>query len=69
MPAVSRKQRIAIAIGEHHPEELYPRNKGILSMSHQQMHDFAATPEKGLPESAPKTPKKRGLKNIKLGGF
>ena len=48
MPAVSSKQRIAIAIAEHHPSELYDRNKGLLSMSHSQMHDFATT--KGLPK-------------------
>ena len=46
MPAVSAKQRIAMAIAEHHPEQLYARNRGMLSMSHQQLHDFAST--KGL---------------------
>ena len=64
MPAVSRKQQIAMAIAEHSPEKLYARNQGLTKMSHQQLHDFAATPRKGLPESAPK--KKRGLRNVKL---
>jgi hypothetical protein len=50
MPAVSKAQRQAIAIAEHHPDELYARNRGLLGMSHQQLHDFAATPEKGLPQ-------------------
>ena len=45
-PAVSRKQRQMFAIAEHHPGELYARNRGALSMSRQQLHDFAAT--KGL---------------------
>ena len=54
MPAVSRKQQIAMAIAEHHPEKLYARNQGMTKMSHQQLHDFAATPRTGLPESAPK---------------
>lgn len=49
MPAVSKKQRIVMAIAEHHPDELYARNRGLLKMSHQQLHDFASTPEKGLP--------------------
>ena len=50
MPAVSRKERRAIAIAEHEPGKLYARNRAMLKMSHQQQHDFAATPERGLPE-------------------
>ncbi len=57
MPAVSRNQRIAMSIAEHHPEELYDRNKGLAKMTKTQLHDFAATPEKGLPKIAePKIP-------------
>lgn len=52
MPATSRVQRIATAIAEHHPEQLYARNRGLLNMSHSQLHDFAATPETDLPERA-----------------
>jgi hypothetical protein len=54
MPAVSRKQQIAMAIAEHEPEKLNPANRGLLKMSHNQLHDFAATPRKNLPEQAPK---------------
>lgn len=43
-----------MAIAEHSPGKLYSRNKGLLGMSKGQLHDFAATPEKGLP-------KKKGL--------
>ena len=51
MPAKSkRNQRIAMAIAEHHPEKLYARNKGLKSMAKRQLHDFASTPEKGLPK-------------------
>jgi len=50
MPAVSKKQRMVMAIAEHHPEELKGKNRGLLKMSHKQLHDFASTPEKGLPE-------------------
>jgi hypothetical protein len=49
MPAVSKAQRIAMAIAEHHPEDLNEKNKGLKDMTHQQLHDFASTPEKGLP--------------------
>lgn len=49
MPAKSKAQREVFAVAEHHPEELNKRNKGLLKMSHEQLHDFAATKEKGLP--------------------
>jgi len=49
MPAVSKKQRTAMAIAEHHPEKLYKKNKGLAKMSKKQLHDFAKTKEKGLP--------------------
>lgn len=43
-----------MAIAEHAPEKLYSRNRGLLGMSKSQLHDYADTPEKGLP-------KKKGL--------
>lgn len=49
MPATSKAQKTAAAIAEHHPEELYARNKGLLEMSKEQLSHFASTPEKGLP--------------------
>ena len=49
MPSVSVAQRTAMAIAEHHPEQLNKENRGMLKMSHSQLHDFAATKEKGLP--------------------
>lgn len=51
MPATSPVQREVTAIAEHHPNKLYKRNRGLLKMSHEQLHDFAST--KGL--------KKRGF--------
>jgi hypothetical protein len=48
MPAVSKKQRIAMAIAEHEPDKLYAKNKGMLKMSHEQLHDYASI--KGLKE-------------------
>ena len=46
MPAKSTKQRDLMAIAEHHPEMIKQENRGVLKMSHQQLHDFAST--KGL---------------------
>lgn len=50
MPAVSKSQQQAMAIAEHTPDKLNPANRGLLKMSHKQLHDFAATPRKGLPK-------------------
>lgn len=49
MPAVSLAQRRAMAIAEHHPDQLYARNRGLLRMSAQQLHEFTKTKERGLP--------------------
>jgi hypothetical protein len=38
-----------MAIAEHHPEDLNKKNKGLADMTHKQLHEFASTPEKGLP--------------------
>lgn len=46
---MSIKERRVMAIAEHHPEKLKKKNRGLLKMSHQQLHEFADTPEKGLP--------------------
>ena len=50
MPATSISQRRVMAIAEHHPDQLYDRNKGLLKMSKGQLHYFSATKEKGLPQ-------------------
>lgn len=49
MPSESKAQQEAMAIAEHEPEKLAPKNRGLLRMSHSQLHDFAATPRKHLP--------------------
>lgn len=46
MPAVSQAQQRFMAIAEHEPGKL--RGKAP-NMTRAQMHDFAATPRKGLP--------------------
>lgn len=62
MPAVSKAQREAMAIAEHHPSRLYGKNRGLLKMSHSQLHDFASTKEKGLPGHIAKMKKTGKLK-------
>jgi hypothetical protein len=47
MPSVSKAQQTAMQIAEHTPGKLYSRNRGLLKMSHQQLHDFATGSEKG----------------------
>ncbi len=60
MPAVSKKQRRAIAIAENAPEKLFKRNATLKKMAKSDMHDFASTPEKGLPKKvSPKKGKKK----------
>ena len=54
MPAKSKKQRVAMAIAEHNPEQLNKKNKGLAKMSKEQLHDFAKTPAKGLPNKVKK---------------
>jgi hypothetical protein len=57
MPAHSKAQRRAMAIAEHHPEESY--YPSMTKMKHSDLHDFASTKEKGLPQ---KKGKKRSSK-------
>ena len=59
MPAVSKAQQEAMAIAEHNPGKLNKGNKSMLNMTGKQLHDFAATPTKGLPA---KVGKKKGFK-------
>jgi hypothetical protein len=51
MPAKSKAQQQAMAIAEHHPEAATGAAKEMAeSMSKETLHDFAATPTKGLPK-------------------
>lgn len=47
MPAKSKAQQRFMAMVEHDPEKVQGKKP---HMTHQQLHDFAATPTKGLPE-------------------
>ncbi len=58
MPAVSKKQQMAMAIAEYSPKKLYKRNRGLKKMSKSQLHDFAATKRKKLPVKAKKKGKR-----------
>ncbi len=41
-----------MAIAEHEPEKLNPKNRGLLDMTQKQLHEFASTPRHGLPAYA-----------------
>lgn len=60
MPAKSVAQRRLIAIAEHHPGQVYAKNRGILGMKKEDMHDFASTKETDLPEKVAKVKRLRG---------
>ena len=63
MPSKSKAQRQVMAIAEHHPRKLYARNRGMLKMSSQQLHEFAKTKEEGLPQrKKPSKPRKKPLR-------
>ena len=49
MPARSKAERRLMAIAEHHPGQVYAKNRGVLKMSASQLHDFAMGSEKGKP--------------------
>jgi hypothetical protein len=49
MPATSKAQQRLFAVAEHNPAALFKRNKGLANLPHKTLHDFAATPRKGLP--------------------
>ena len=59
MPAVSVAQQHLMAACEHGADYA-----SCPHMSHQQLHDFAATPTTGLPQRAPK---KSGLQRLAEG--
>ena len=48
--SVSKAQQEAMAIAEHEPSKLYSRNRSLLKMSHKELHGFASTTRKNLPE-------------------
>jgi hypothetical protein len=54
MPATSQSQRRMMGIALHHPEKLYKRNRGVLSMSREELDKYASTKEKGLPKHKPR---------------
>lgn len=51
-PAVSSKQRKLMGLAEHNPSAVYKKNKSVLSMSKNSLHDFAST--KGLKDKKKK---------------
>ena len=49
MPAKSKAQQELMAIAEHNPSKVSGKNRGVLKMSKNQLHDFSATKRKKLP--------------------
>ena len=47
-----------MGLAEHHPDQVSAKNAGVLKMSQQQLHDFAATKQKGLPQKVKKPGRK-----------
>lgn len=61
MPSTSKKQRRLMGAAEH--GATFPLAQKLrASMTHQQLHDFASTKEKGLPEK--KGGAMRGLSDV-----
>lgn len=61
MPAVSKAQRQAMAIAEHHPGKLYARNIALLKMKKKQLHEYASTKETNLPKHVKREGRKRAI--------
>lgn len=54
MPAESKAQQALFAIAEHHPEKLNsPAKQRLAKLPRKTLHEFAATPTKGLPKRVP----------------
>lgn len=54
MPSVSQAQRKFFGWAEHNPAEAKTEGVYPEGMTHEQMHDFATTKDKGLPEHVKK---------------
>ncbi len=61
MPAKSKAQQKLMQIAEHHPEEVSAKNSGVLKMTHDELHDFAAGSETGKPAHVPHPHRNLGI--------
>ena len=57
MPAKSKAQRRLMAMAEHNPSKVKKKNRGVLKMSKRQLHEYASTKEKKLPNKKRKQKK------------
>lgn len=55
VPAKSKAQQRLMQLAAHAPDKVFAKNKGVLKMSHNQLHDFSVGSEKGKPEHVAKT--------------
>jgi len=49
MPAKTEKQRKMMAIAKHQPSKLYKKNRGVLKMLGNQLHDFVSKSKTHIP--------------------
>jgi hypothetical protein len=68
MPSETEKQRIAMAIAEHEPGKLYKRNRGMLNMSKEQLHEFASSVKGERRAGHPRTDEERKVRHKRLYG-
>lgn len=54
MPALSKAQQRMMAVAEHDPGKVKPKNRGVLAMGKGKLSEFASTPRNGLPEKVGK---------------
>lgn len=65
MPALSVKQRRLMGLAEHNPGAVNPQNRDVLEMTHDQIHDFASTPDTDLPVQSSGKSKRAGFEGLK----
>jgi hypothetical protein len=56
MPAVSKSQQRLFGLAEHNPSALFKKNAKVANLSHEVLHEFAATKTKKLPVHVKKAP-------------
>jgi hypothetical protein len=65
MPAKSVAQRRLMAMALHNPGMIKGKNRGVMKMSAEDLHDFASTKEKGLKQHVMSLKRQGRLKSKK----
>lgn len=71
MPSLSKAQQRLMGMAEHNPSAVSAENRGVLKMTHSQLHDFASGSMAKKPEHvpAPKAAKVAGHPHRNLGHY